>query len=136
MRLNDVSSKVRLSGWVFRKRDHGQLLFIDLRDHYGVTQVVITPERDFFELCQAIKIESVITVTGTVVARSPETVNPNLLTGEVELATETINVESPCKKLPFQVDSDEHFLEELRLRYRYLDLRRERMHRNIIYAQR
>ena len=112
------------------------MLFIDLRDHYGLTQVVITPDRDFFELCQKIKPESVITVTGSVVSRSPDTINPNLPTGEIELATEEVVIESPADKLPFPIDSDEDGPEEIRLRYRYLDLRRERMHQNIILRSR
>lgn len=132
LRRTHISQKVKLSGWVFRKRDHGQLLFIDLRDHYGITQVVIQPDRDFFDFCTHLKPESVLTVTGSVVERSADTVNPNLSTGEVEVLAETVALESACDPLPLQIDSAEDGPEETRLRYRYIDLRRERMHRNII----
>ncbi|MCX6994060.1 MAG: aspartate--tRNA ligase [Kiritimatiellaeota bacterium] len=132
LRHTDISKTVRLSGWVFRKRDHGQLLFIDLRDHYGLTQVVIQPDRKFLELCKRLHMESVITVTGAVVARSPDTVNPNLATGEIELVAEAVVLEAPCGKLPLQIDTDEDGPEDTRLRYRYLDLRRDRLHRNIL----
>lgn len=132
LRPAHIPQKVRLAGWVFRKRDHGQLLFIDLRDHYGVTQVVIQPDRDFFDFCTRLKPESVIIVTGTVTARSAETVNPNLDTGAVELLAETVALESACGPLPLPVDGAEDGPEETRLRYRYIDLRREKMHRNIM----
>lgn len=132
LRHTDISKIARLSGWVFRKRDHGQLLFIDLRDHYGLTQVVIQPDRNFFEQCKRLHLESVITVTGHVVARSPDTVNPNLSTGEIELVAEDITLEAQCGKLPLQIDTDEDGPEDTRLRYRYLDLRRDRIHRNIL----
>lgn len=132
LRHTDITKPVRLSGWVFRKRDHGQLLFIDLRDHYGLTQVVIQPDRPFFELCKRLHMESVITVTGSVVARSPDTVNPNLATGEIELVAEAVVLEAPCGKLPLQIDTDEDGPEDTRLRYRYLDLRRDRIHGNIL----
>ncbi|MDD5677720.1 MAG: aspartate--tRNA ligase [Kiritimatiellae bacterium] len=132
LRPADISKTVRLSGWVFRKRDHGQLLFIDLRDHYGLTQVVINPDREFFELCKRLHMESVITVTGTVVERSADTVNPNLATGEIELVAEAVALEAPAAKLPLQIDTDEDGPEDTRLKYRYLDLRRDRIHRNIL----
>ncbi|MBI3986249.1 MAG: aspartate--tRNA ligase [Lentisphaerae bacterium] len=132
LRPDHVSQDIRLSGWVFRKRDHGQLLFLDLRDHYGVTQVVITPERAFFEDCQRLKLESVITVNGKVVARSPDTVNTELPTGQVELVAESLTVESSCEPLPLLIAGDEDGPEDTRLRYRFLDLRRERLHRNIL----
>lgn len=90
LREQDVGTQVRLSGWAFRKRDHGHLLFIDLRDHYGVTQVVIYPDRAFFEACQKLHAESVIVVTGRVVARTPDTVNPSLPTGMVEVAADEL----------------------------------------------
>jgi aspartyl-tRNA synthetase len=132
LRRQHISIQVKLSGWVFRKRDHGQLLFIDLRDHYGITQIVIQPDREFFDFCTRLKLESVITVTGNVVERSADTINPNLHTGEVEVLAESVNLESSCDPLPVQIDSEEDGPEETRLKYRYLDLRRERMHRNII----
>ncbi len=132
LRRRHISQTARLSGWVFRKRDHGQLLFIDLRDHYGITQIVIQPDRDFFDFCTHLKLESVITVTGQIVERSADTINPNLSTGEIELVAQTVALESACDPLPLQIDSDEDGPEDTRLRYRYLDLRRDRMHRNIL----
>ncbi len=132
LRPSHLSQTARLSGWLFRKRDHGQLLFLDLRDHFGLTQVVVHPDRTFFETCKRLRLESVLTVTGAVVARSPETVNPALATGAVELVADEVRVESACAPLPLPVDAEEDGSEELRLRYRYLDLRRERPHRNIV----
>ncbi|MEI6563383.1 MAG: aspartate--tRNA ligase [bacterium] len=130
--LDHAAQTVRISGWVFRKRDHGQLLFIDLRDHYGVTQVVITPERAFFEECQKVRPESVIIVTGTVVARSQDTINEALPTGRIEVLAESLVVESLAEPLPFQITIEEDGPEETRLKYRFLDLRRERLHKNIL----
>ena len=133
LRAGDVGATVRVSGWVHRKRDHGHLLFIDLRDHYGITQVVIDSSRaDAFKMADALRLESVVTVTGRCVARSPETVNPKLATGEVEVMAESLVVISAADQVPLQVNSDEDAGEEIRLRYRFLDLRREKMHRNII----
>ncbi len=132
LRAADVGQQVRLSGWVHRKRDHGQLLFIDLRDHHGLTQVVFQPEQPFFEEAEHVRLESVITVTGKVVARNDETINPNLGTGEVEVVAEQFILESVAETLPLQVNSDRDFPEETRLRYRFLDLRREHMHENIM----
>ncbi|MCK5850127.1 MAG: aspartate--tRNA ligase [Kiritimatiellae bacterium] len=128
----DASSPVRLSGWVFRKRDHGSLLFIDLRDHYGVTQIVIQPDKDFFEAAQQIKSESVITVTGIVSLRSDETINSDLSTGDIEVIAEELIVESAAEPLPFYLAGDDDGTEEQRLRYRFLDLRRDRMQQNMV----
>lgn len=136
LRLRNISQPARLSGWIFRKRDHGRLLFLDIRDHYGVTQAVIHPDRDFFELCTKLKMESVVTITGVVVARSPDTINPDLPTGEIELVADTVVVESLCEYLPLQVDSHEAGPEDIRLRYRCVDLRRENLHRNILLRSR
>ncbi len=132
LRADHVAQTVRISGWVFRKRDHGQLLFIDLRDHYGITQVVITPDLSFFEECQKVRLESVLIVTGQVVARSEDTVNPAMPTGRVELIAESVTVESLAEPLPFQVNIEDDGPEELRLRYRFLDLRRDHLHKNIM----
>ena len=132
LRAADVGKEVRLSGWVHRKRDHGQLLFIDLRDHYGLTQVVFQPEQPFFEDAERARLESVITMTGKVVARSDETINPNLGTGEIEVVADQFTLEATAEPLPLQVNSDRDFPEETRLRYRFLDLRREHMHANIM----
>ena len=127
-----VGQTVRLSGWVHRKRDHGNLLFIDLRDHFGLTQCVIDISGPLFKVAEAVRPESVVTVTGRVVKRSPETVNPNLPTGEVELAIAEIAVENPAEVLPIQVAGDVEYPEDLRLTYRFLDLRREKPHRNML----
>ncbi len=132
LRSQNVSDVVRLSGWVFRKRDHGQLLFIDLRDHYGLTQVVINPDRDFFDACVKIRPESVITVTGQVVKRDAETINTSLPTGEIEVVADEFNIEAPADPLPLHLAGEEDGPEELRLKYRFLDLRRQRMHDNIV----
>lgn len=136
LRPSHAGCVARLSGWVFRKRDHGSLLFIDLRDHYGVTQVVIHPDRPFLERCQRLRLESVLTVTGRVELRSADTINPTLPTGEVELVADEVCVESEAAALPFSIAGDEEGPEELRLKYRFLDLRRERMHRNILLRSR
>ena len=127
LRTAHVGETVRLSGWVHRKRDHGQLLFIDLRDHYGITQVVFQPEHPFFADAENARLESVLTVTGRVVARSPDTVNPNLPTGEVEVVADALLVEAPAEQLPLQVNAERDYPEDTRLRFRFLDLRRESM---------
>ncbi|MFC1499007.1 amino acid--tRNA ligase-related protein, partial [Verrucomicrobiota bacterium] len=132
LRSKHVSSSARLSGWVFRKRDHGSLLFIDLRDHYGITQVVVQPDSEFFDICQKLKPESVITVTGDVAMRSEDTINSKLPTGEVELEVKDLKVESAAGNMPLYLAGDDEGPEELRLRYRFLDLRRERMQKNIL----
>src|SRR5512134_3876123 len=121
LRSADAGRTVRLSGWVHRKRDHGNLLFIDLRDHYGVTQTVIDAGSPLFDEATAVRPESVITVTGEVVPRSPETVNRALATGEVEVRIAELHVESPADTLPMQVAGGREYAEEIRLRYRYLD---------------
>ena len=132
LRATDVEREVRLSGWVFRKRDHGNLLFIDLRDHYGVTQVVLQPSRAFFEAATHLRPESVITITGKVTAREPNTVNPNMPTGAIEVVADALEIQSLAEVLPFQIDGDEPTAEEHRLKYRFLDLRRDKMQRNVI----
>ncbi len=129
--LVDVSTQVRVSGWVHSKRDHGNLLFLDLRDHYGITQCVVDQSSEHFPVVEATRPESVITVSGSVLARSTETVNPKLATGEVEVRIESFEVQSHAEVLPMQVAGEQEFSEEMRLRYRFLDLRREAMQRNI-----
>ncbi len=131
LRAGHVGVAARLSGWVHRRRDHGNLLFIDLRDNDGLTQCVVNAAGACFEAAAALRLETVVTLTGTVVARGPEAVNPKLATGEVELAVEEVAVQSVAETLPLQVNSDAEFPEETRLRYRFLDLRREPLHRNI-----
>ena len=128
----DTGSRVRLSGWVHRKRDHGNLLFVDLRDHYGLTQCVIDVSSDLFPTVEAVRPESVITITGPVVGRQAETVNTNLKTGEIEVRIEEFHVESAAQTLPMQVAGEAEYGEEIRLRHRYLDLRREQVHNNLI----
>jgi aspartyl-tRNA synthetase len=132
LRLGDAGETVRLSGWVHRKRDHGNLLFVDLRDHYGVTQCVLDTSSPLFGKIEAVRPESVVTLTGRVVKRAPETVNPRLPTGEIELRVDEYRLQSAAEMLPLQVNSDEDSSEDLRLTYRFLDLRRDRIHRNIL----
>lgn len=132
LRLAHAGQQVRLSGWVHRKRDHGNLLFVDLRDHYGLTQCVADVSNPRFKAVEGVRPESVVTVTGTVVERSSETVNPNLPTGEVELTVEEFQIDSPADTLPMQVYGDADYPDDIRLRYRFLDLRREAMHANIV----
>ena len=132
LRLSDAGGPARLSGWVHRKRDHGQLLFIDLRDHYGVTQCVIDISSPLFPMADALRLESVVTMTGRIAARSADTVNPKLDTGEVELVIADIEVQSEAEPLPFPVNAEAEYPEDMRLAYRFLDLRRERMHANIM----
>jgi len=131
LRPEHVGGEVRLSGWIHRKRDHGNLLFVDLRDQYGLTQCVIDVSSGLFAAAEAARPESVVTVTGHVVQRTDETVNPNLPTGGVELQIEAWHVESPAGLLPIQVAGEEEFPEDLRLRHRFLDLRRDQMQANI-----
>ena len=128
----DVNKVVRLSGWVHRKRDHGQLIFIDLRDHFGLTQVVVDSTNENFKTIENISLESVITITGTVIERSIETKNKNLPTGDIEVNLSGLDILSKAETLPLQVNSDEDYGEETRLKFRYLDLRRNRPHANII----
>jgi len=132
LRLDNAGITARLSGWVHRKRDHGNLLFIDLRDHYGLTQCVIEVDADNFETAESVRSESVISVTGKIEKRSDETINTDLPTGEVELRIDEIKIESAADSLPIQVAGEADFPEDLRLRYRFLDLRREHVHNNII----
>jgi len=129
---NDENSEVKISGWVHRKRDHGSLLFVDLRDHFGLTQCVVDSSDKVFTLVESLRNESVVTITGVVKKRSKETINKNLKTGQIEVSIEDITIQSEADTLPLQVNSDEDAGEETRLRYRYLDLRRTRPHKNII----
>ncbi len=136
LRLADVGQQVRLSGWVHRKRDHGNLVFIDLRDHYGLTQCVLDVSSPLFKAVEQTRVESVVTVTGTVVQRPAETANPKLPTGEIELQIQDYLVQSVSDVVPLQVNSEEDSGEEVRLRYRFLDLRREKVHANIVLRAR
>src|SRR5206468_3189429 len=132
LRLSDVGQTVRLSGWVHRKRDHGHLLFVDLRDHYGVTQIVTDSDSPAFKTLDRLRVESVVTIEGEVVARSAETVNPTLPTGEIEVRASNVTVQSAAAELPMPVFGDQEYPEDIRLKYRYLDLRREQVHANIM----
>jgi aspartyl-tRNA synthetase len=132
LRAGDVGQTVRLSGWVHRKRDHGGVLFVDLRDHYGVTQVVVLPSSPAFELLNAARSESVVRVDGEVVARSPETANKDLATGAVEVRAKAGELLSQAAELPVPVFGEPDYPEELRLKYRFLDLRRDTLHANIV----
>ena len=132
LRRFDVGKRVRLSGWVHRSRDHGGLLFIDLRDHYGLTQCVIEPDSPVFAVASSARSEWVLTLTGPVVARTTDTINADLPTGEIELRIEEVSIQSSAEELPLPVFGDLDYPEETRLRYRFLDLRRERLHRNIV----
>ena len=132
LRASDTGKTVRLSGWIHRKRDHGGLVFVDLRDNYGLTQLVFAPETPGFATIERLRAESVIRIDGEVVARTPETVNPNLATGEVEVRVRAVEVLSEAAELPLPVFGEPDYPEEIRLKHRYLDLRRETLHRNIV----
>jgi len=132
LRAADTGKTVRLSGWIHRKRDHGGLVFIDLRDHYGLTQLVISPETPGFATVERLRAESVIRIDGEVVARSPDTVNANLPTGEVEVRVRSVEVLSEAAELPLPVFGEPDYPEEIRLKHRYLDLRRDTLHKNIV----
>ena len=132
LRLAQVGETVRLSGWVHRKRDHGNLLFVDLRDHYGVTQCVVDTSSPIFAAIEQARPESVVTVTGKVVARSAETANARLATGEIEIQVQEFTLQSAADMLPFQVAQEGDYPEDMRLKYRFLDLRKERLHANIV----
>ncbi|MBU6425961.1 MAG: aspartate--tRNA ligase [Rhodospirillales bacterium] len=132
LRAANIGQTARLSGWVHAKRDHGGLLFIDLRDHYGLTQCVFPAGSASFAAAEAVRVESVITVTGEVVARAEGTTNAKLPTGDVELRVAEMALEGPADVLPMQVAGNENYPDELRLKYRFLDLRREQVHKNIM----
>ena len=132
LRAQHAGQTARVSGWVHRKRDHGELLFIDLRDHYGITQCVIDSGGLRFTIAESLRLESVVTITGRVVKRSNETINPGLATGEVEIRIDELAIESEADPLPLEVNSERDYGEEVRLRYRFLDLRREKVHKKIM----
>jgi aspartyl-tRNA synthetase len=130
--IKNIGKQTILSGWVHKKRDHGNLLFIDLRDHYGITQCIIDNKNEHFSTLEKIKLETVIRIEGDVVARTSETVNKEHATGSIEVAIKNFNVLGSTKELPLPVFSDQEYSEEIRLKYRYLDLRRKKLHHNII----
>ncbi|MDQ8754866.1 aspartate--tRNA ligase [Sphingosinicella sp. LHD-64] len=132
LRESHVGSRVRLSGWVHRKRDHGGVLFVDLRDHYGLTQIVARADSEPLKVLEHLRAESVVTIDGEVVSRGPEATNPNLPTGAIEVVADSVTVQSAADELPLPVAGEADYPEDIRLRYRYLDLRRERLHANIL----
>src|ERR1039458_10158448 len=135
LRIGDIGTSVGLAGWVRRVRDHGGLVFVDLRDHYGITQVVFSSDTDnvSLETARSLKPESVIFVQGTVAARRPENVNRNIVTGDIEVVASKLTIDTLVTNLPFPIDDDSKLPEELRLTYRFLDLRRDSLHGNIIF---
>jgi aspartyl-tRNA synthetase len=132
LRLSDVGHEARLSGWVHRKRDHGGLMFVDLRDHFGLTQIVVDTDSPAFATLDKVRVESVVTVTGKVVGRTADTVNRNLPTGEIEVRAHAVEVRSAAEELPMPVAGEQEYPEDIRLKYRYLDLRREKVHANMM----
>jgi len=132
LRASDVGQTVRLSGWVHRKRDHGGVLFVDLRDHYGMTQIVADSDSPALAILEGLRVESVVTIDGEVKARSTETVNANLPTGEIEVFARSVTVLGKSEELPLPVAGEQEYPEETRLKYRFLDLRRETLHANIV----
>ena len=132
LRSDDIDKEVRLSGWVHRKRDHGGLLFIDLRDHFGLTQLVFDPDSHAFQEAEKVRNESVITINGKVVKRSDDTINESLSTGKVEIYVETLEVIGNSDDIPLPVFGEPDYPEDIRLKYRFLDLRRETLHKNIV----
>ena len=132
LRADHIGQDIRLSGWIHRKRDHGNLVFIDLRDHHGLTQIVTDIDAPVFKQLEKLRAESVVTISGEVVGRSPETVNPNLPTGAIEVRAKEAVVQSAASELPMPVFGEADYPEDIRLKYRYLDLRREKLHANIM----
>ena len=128
----DINKIVHLAGWLHRKRDHGNLLFLDLRDHYGITQCVIENNNKYFPVLEKSKPESVLKIIGKVIKRSKSTENLELKTGKVEISVQSIEVLSNAKELPIPVFGEQDYPEDIRLKYRFLDLRRDEMHKNII----
>ena len=132
LRKSDVGKSVKLSGWLHRRRDHGGVMFIDLRDHYGLTQCVFDPDFPAFSVVERLRTESVITIEGDVIARDAELVNENLATGDVEVRVKEASVQSEAAELPLPVFGEPDYPEDIRLTHRYLDLRRETLHKNMV----
>ena len=130
LRAADINKEVKLAGWIHRKRNLGNLCFVDLRDHYGITQCVVDSSSDLFEKIEGLRPESVVGFSGKVIAR--ESVNKNMPTGDIEIAVNAIEVHSQAEVLPFQVAVEDDAPEEMRLKYRFLDLRKDRIHKNIL----
>jgi aspartyl-tRNA synthetase len=132
LRREHIGQTVSLAGWIHRKRDHGGVLFVDLRDHYGVTQVVVGPTNAHFAKLERLRAESVISLEGEVIARAEGTANANLATGDIELRVQELQVLSEAQELPLPVFGEPDYPEDIRLKYRFLDLRRDTLHANII----
>ena len=132
LNANNDGEEVILSGWIHKKRDHGNLLFLDLRDHYGITQCVIQNDNPNFNLIEKTSLETVVRISGVASKRSPETINKDLLTGEIEIKVSNFEILANCKELPMPVFSDQDYSEDIRLKYRFLDLRRKKLHQNIV----
>ena len=132
LRKHNVGDTIILSGWINKKRDHGNLLFVDLRDNYGITQCIIDKGNSNFKMLEKIQLETVIKIEGKVVERSKESVNNDIETGEIEVVIKHFQVLGECKELPLPVFTDQEYAEEIRLKYRFLDLRRKKIHENII----
>ena len=132
LRKSDAGKEVRVSGWIHSVRDHGGVIFIDLRDNYGLTQIVIDPERDFYQALDKWRVESVVQFDGVVVERAEGTVNPKLATGEIEVSATGMEMLGEAEVIPFQVAKDDNAPEAMRLKYRFLDLRKEKLHNNIL----
>jgi len=132
LRKKNVGNKVIISGWINKKRDHGNLLFVDLRDNYGITQCIIDRDKKGFKELEKLQLETVIKINGRVVNRSSETINKEIDTGEIEISIESFSILGSCRELPMPIFSDQEYSEEIRLKYRYLDLRRKKIHENMI----
>ena len=132
LKKDNNGQEIVLSGWINKKRDHGNLLFIDLRDNYGITQCIVDKSSSSFKELEKIQLESVIKIKGKVVERSKDTINKELQTGEIEVNIISFQILGSCKELPIPVFSDQEYAEEIRLKYRFLDLRRKKIHNNII----
>ena len=130
--LSHKDKEICLSGWINKKRDHGNLLFIDLRDNYGISQCVIDKNNKYFTKLEKVQVETVIKITGKVLERSKETINKNIKTGEVEVSIKSFEILGECQELPMPVFTDQEYAEDIRLKYRFLDLRRKKIHENII----
>ena len=128
----DSGKSVSISGWLHRKRDHGNLLFVDLRDHYGLTQCVVENNKNFFSILEKLRPESVLTISGKVIKRENGTENLELPTGKIEINIESVKILSEAKDLPMPVFGEQDYPEDIRLKYRFIDLRREEMHKNIV----
>ena len=132
LNISNKGQKIILSGWINKKRDHGNLLFIDLRDNYGLTQCVVDNENKVFKQIENLPLETVLKITGKVIKRNKDTINQNLSTGEIEISIIDFEILGQTKELPMPVFSDQEYSEEIRLKYRFLDLRRKKIHQNII----